>query len=84
MTVESTGFDEAPDIILKAVQRLSWFGRQAVKNAAAVMETVPAEERILPTEFVPFNECLALGYFSDSMISVGISTEHASVANAHQ
>ncbi|KAL3418928.1 hypothetical protein PVAG01_09149 [Phlyctema vagabunda] len=55
VSVLSKGFDAAPPVILKALQRLTWAGQQALGEN---ME-----------KFHPFNELLSIGYFEDTKIS---------------
>jgi hypothetical protein len=56
VSVLSKGFDEAPEVIIKALKRLTWAGQQTVT------------EKLEP--FQPFNELLSLGYFEDTSIGV--------------
>ena len=76
MTVQSKGFDEAPDVILRALQRLIW-AKQACVDAsnAFIRKLAPesiGEHAIVPTDG-DFNELLALGYMEDDKINVRIS-----------
>jgi hypothetical protein len=54
--VLSKGFDEAPPVIIKALKRLTWAGKQTLA------ETVEP--------FHPFNELLSIGYFEETSIGV--------------
>lgn len=57
VSVDSKGFDEAPDDILRALGRLSWATEKAVTSAGGVYQAP--------------NELLILGYFAE--MSVGVS-----------
>jgi hypothetical protein len=75
VTVQSKGFDEAPDVILRALQRLIW-AKQACVDASNsfIRKLAPgsiSEHAIVPTDG-DFNELLALGYMEDDKINVGI------------
>lgn len=59
----STSFEQAPDVILKTVKRLTWAGRLTVSNN---LESFGS--------FEPFNECLSIGYFEGSRINVSTLT----------
>lgn len=54
--VDSKSFGEAPSTIMKILQRLTWAGRQAVMDGS----------------FKPFNELLAVGYFEEQRMNVGL------------
>jgi hypothetical protein len=54
--VVSKGFDEAPPVIIKALKRLTWAGKQTLA------------ETLEP--FHPFNELLSIGYFEETSIGV--------------
>lgn len=56
VSVDSKGFDEAPDEILRALGRLSWATEKAVASTGG--------------DFLPPNELLMLGYFEDMKIGV--------------
>lgn len=56
VSVDSKGFDEAPDPVLRALGRLTWATEQAVTSAG--------------DQFLPPNELLMLGYFEDMKIGV--------------
>lgn len=57
VSVDSKGFSEAPDEILRALGRLSWAAEKAVVDTA--------------DSYFPPNELLMLGYFEDMKIGVG-------------
>ena len=59
----SKGFDEAPHVILKAVTRLTWAGKQA------------ADSRL--ERFHSFNELLSIGYFEGTRIGVSAALRFA-------
>ncbi|EAQ89767.1 hypothetical protein CHGG_06386 [Chaetomium globosum CBS 148.51] len=79
VTVQSKGFDEAPDIILRALQRLIWAKQVSVKASNNFMRTLTAESvsehAIVPTDG-DFNELLALGYMEDDKINYHDDGEH--------
>lgn len=58
VSVDSKGFDEASDDVLRALGRLSWATEKAVTSAGDVYQ--------------PPNELLILGYFAE--MSIGVST----------
>lgn len=68
--VQSKGFDEAPDSILQAVQRLKWAGRTAVPMAAQFIESSGLNGADIHDANVDFNECLSLGYMEADRIKV--------------
>ena len=55
VSVDSKGFDKAPDEILRSLGRLSW-AEKAVASTGG--------------DFLPPNELLMLGYFEDMKIGV--------------
>jgi Alkylated DNA repair protein len=73
VTVQSKGFDEAPDVILKALHRLIWAKTVTVKASNAFLEKLDPEA-IGPKAYLPkandFNELLALGYMEGDKIRV--------------
>lgn len=56
VSVDSKGFDQAPDDMLRALGRLSWATKQAVTSAG--------------DEYSAPNELLTLGYFEEMKIGV--------------
>lgn len=73
MAVQSKGFDEAPDVILRALQRLIWAKKVAVPQSNAFINQLPARfigDHSLVEESGDFNELLALGYMEDDKINV--------------
>lgn len=56
VSVDSKGFSDAPDEILRALGRLSWATEKSVMDAG--------------DPFLPPNELLMLGYFEDMKIGV--------------
>ena len=56
VSVDSKGFDGAPDEILRAFSRLSWATEKAVASTGG--------------DFLAPNELLMLGYFEDMKIGV--------------
>lgn len=73
MSVQSKGFAEAHDVILRALQRLIWAKKVAVEKSNAFISTLD-ERKIGPHALVEnsgdFNELLALGYMEDDKINV--------------
>ena len=61
VSVDSKGFDEAPNDMLQALGRLSWATEKAVISTGDV--------------HLPPNELLALGYFEEMKIGVSQSCE---------
>jgi hypothetical protein len=53
---ENTALQHAPAVIQKALGRMIWAGRHHAKD----------------TDFVPYNEVLALGYLQDGEIGVSV------------
>lgn len=74
VTVESVGFDQAPDCILRALQRLRWAGRHAVQATANLLgadsQLREYSHADISVDFVEFNELLALGYMENDCINV--------------
>lgn len=70
VSVQSKGFDEAPDAILQAVQRLKWAGQTAVPMAAQFIESTGLTGADIHDANVDFNECLSLGYMEEDRIKV--------------
>jgi hypothetical protein len=60
VSVDSKGFDEASEDILRALGRLSWATENAVVSAG--------------DKYLPPNELLTLGYFEDMKIGVSQNT----------
>lgn len=58
VSVDSKGFDEASDDVLRALSRLSWATEKAVTSAGS--------------EYQAPNELLILGYFEDMRIGVSV------------
>lgn len=56
VSVDSKGFDEAADEMLRALGRLTWATEKAVTDSG--------------DEFLPPNELLTLGYFDEMKIGV--------------
>ncbi|KAL2269594.1 hypothetical protein VTJ83DRAFT_1778 [Remersonia thermophila] len=72
VSVQSKGFDEAPDVILQALHRLIWAKKMCVAHSNAFISTLP-ERYIGPDAIVSeegdFNELLALGYMEKDKIN---------------
>ncbi|KAI3326975.1 hypothetical protein HD806DRAFT_550664 [Xylariaceae sp. AK1471] len=67
----SSGFDSAPDPVMKALSRLTWGGSTAVElTAHDIRENGRSvDHESMPSDFIDFNEQLMLGYFEKSQIS---------------
>ncbi|KAJ8122497.1 hypothetical protein ONZ43_g1325 [Nemania bipapillata] len=67
----SNGFETAPDLVMKALSRLTWSGATAVALTAdhVARNGLSTDSISMPAEFIDFNEQLMLGYFEDSQIS---------------
>lgn len=75
MTVQSKGFDEAPDVILRALQRLIWAKQACVDTSNFFIRKLAPEsigEHAIVTTDGDFNELLELGYMEDDKINVSI------------
>jgi len=72
VSVQSKGFEDAPDSILRALQRMRWAGKQAVAETVAAMKGASVIDcpNVADT-FVDFNELLSLGYMQQDKIDVG-------------
>ncbi|KAK4124876.1 hypothetical protein N657DRAFT_615930 [Parathielavia appendiculata] len=72
VSVQSKGFNEAPDVILRALHRLIWAKKVAVENSNAFIGTLDPKF-VRSNALVPnsgdFNELLALGYMEDDKIN---------------
>jgi hypothetical protein len=55
---DSTPFVQAPDVIIRALKRLTWAGKETLDDKHE--------------EFWEFNEMLSVGYFEKSHMSVSI------------
>ncbi|KAH6855041.1 hypothetical protein B0I37DRAFT_305211 [Chaetomium sp. MPI-CAGE-AT-0009] len=79
VAVQSKGFDEAPDVVLRALQRLIWAKKVSVEKSNAFIGTLDkesvGEHAIVPTDG-DFNELLALGYMEDDKINYHDDGEH--------
>jgi hypothetical protein len=60
VSVDSKGFDEAPEDMLRALGRLSWATENAVVSVG--------------DKYLPPNELLTLGYFEEMKIGVSHNT----------
>jgi hypothetical protein len=76
VSVQSKGFADAHDVILRALHRLIWAKKAAVEKSNALIGTLD-KGRIGPHALVEssgdFNELLALGYMEDDKINVRYS-----------
>ena len=71
VNVQSKGFDEAPDAILRALHRMVWAGQRAVKSTSEVMacQDGGGGPYAPPAGTNEFNELLALGFMEDDRIN---------------
>ncbi|KAL2161356.1 hypothetical protein VTH06DRAFT_8578 [Thermothelomyces fergusii] len=72
VTVQSKGFSEAPDVILRALQRLIWAKHVAVEHSNAFVRALDPKhggERAVVPDSGDFNELLALGYMEQDKIN---------------
>ncbi|KAL2183253.1 hypothetical protein L209DRAFT_813165 [Thermothelomyces heterothallicus CBS 203.75] len=72
VTVQSKGFSEAPDIILRALQRLIWAKQVAVGHSNAFIKALDPKhvgEHAVVSNSGDFNELLALGYMEQDKIN---------------
>ncbi|KAL2262770.1 hypothetical protein VTK26DRAFT_115 [Humicola hyalothermophila] len=79
VTVQSKGFSEAPDSILRGLYRLIWAKHVALRASNAFIEKLPANKVGLgacPTDVKDFNELLALGYMEQDKINYHDDGEH--------
>jgi hypothetical protein len=73
VSVQSKGFDEAPDVVLRALHRLIWAKKVAIPASNGLIQTLPKRlvgSSSLVEESNDFNELLALGYMEDDKINV--------------
>ncbi|KAM7209622.1 hypothetical protein V8F20_000025 [Naviculisporaceae sp. PSN 640] len=69
VTVQSKGFNEAPDVILRALHRMVWAGKNAVQATTSRLEEYDLGPDGPPPTSNEFNELLALGYMEDDRIN---------------
>ncbi|KAK3694575.1 hypothetical protein B0T22DRAFT_496957 [Podospora appendiculata] len=69
VSVQSRGFDGAPEVILRALHRLRWAGQSAVKATTQMLAGRDCGPNAPPTESNDFNELLALGFMEDDRIN---------------
>ncbi|KAK0703506.1 hypothetical protein B0T26DRAFT_744306 [Lasiosphaeria miniovina] len=69
VAVQSKGFDQAPEVILRALHRLIWAGSSAVKKTTEWIDKGGHGPHSPPSGSNDFNELLALGYMEDDRIS---------------
>ncbi|KAK3365209.1 hypothetical protein B0T24DRAFT_428302 [Lasiosphaeria ovina] len=69
VAVQSKGFDQAPEVILRALHRLIWAGSSAVKKTTEWIDKDGRGPHSPPSDSNDFNELLALGYMEDDRIS---------------
>jgi hypothetical protein len=72
--VDTTGFDEAPEEILRGVSQLTWAQEQAIISTSQKLHEDDAvfSGKSMSLKSEPFNELLSLGYFESSAISVSV------------
>ncbi|KAL2198595.1 hypothetical protein P885DRAFT_33104 [Corynascus similis CBS 632.67] len=72
VTVQSKGFSEAPDAILRALQRLIWAKQVSVEQSNTFVNALDQKyvgEHAIVLNSGDFNELLALGYMEDDKIN---------------
>ncbi|KAK3330470.1 hypothetical protein B0H66DRAFT_612078, partial [Apodospora peruviana] len=69
VAVQSKGFDDAPDVVLRALHRLTWAGGAAVKAATDHLLRHNHEQNDEVVRNNDFNELLALGYMENDRIN---------------
>lgn len=70
---DNTSFQDAPDIILKSLAQLTYFGKQAVTSSQQIFSHQQWEKLEGSTIMEPWvapNELLTLAYMEDDSISV--------------
>jgi hypothetical protein len=70
VTVQSKGFDEAPDCVLKAVHLLIWASKASVLKAGEWQSELGVGCDHSRGQPVVFNECLGLGFMKGDKINV--------------
>jgi hypothetical protein len=81
VSVQSKGFGEAQDVILRALHRLIWAKNAAVEKSNAFIGTLDKGRtgpHALAESSGDFNELLALGYMEDDKINVRHSLPYLS------
>ncbi|KAM7222874.1 hypothetical protein V8F06_001772 [Rhypophila decipiens] len=69
VSVQSKGFDQAPDAILQVLQRLVWAAKKAVEATTIRLAEYDLGPDGPPPTSNAFNELLALGYMEDDRIN---------------
>lgn len=70
VTVQSKGFSEAPDVVLKSVHRLQWAQKEASDLTKGWITGLGLEASLDFNVSEPINECLVLGYMQNDRIGV--------------
>jgi hypothetical protein len=70
VNVQSKGFSEAPDVVLKSMQRLKWAKEEACRLVDDWMAGLGVEMCEAHGSTLQFNECLLLGYMTTDAINV--------------
>jgi hypothetical protein len=74
VSVQSKGFADAPDVILRGLQRLIWAKKVAVESSNQFLNALGTGTAVSPDALVgdsgDFNELLALGYMEKDKINV--------------
>ncbi|KAH8886697.1 hypothetical protein GQ53DRAFT_599597, partial [Thozetella sp. PMI_491] len=69
VAVQSSGFDSAPECVLKALHRLDWAAKMSVDATTEMISQLPhAGNDSPPSERQQYNELLVLGYMTDDEI----------------
>jgi hypothetical protein len=80
VTVLSKAFSDAPDCILRCLQRLRWAGREAVKASTSALDDPELSlANDISTTFIDFNELLSLGYMEADKINVSFFVYHIDI-----
>lgn len=70
---DNTSFKDSPDIVLKSLAQLTYFGQRAVASSQKIFSSQQWEKlegSTIMDPWVPPNELLALAYMEDDSISV--------------
>ncbi|KAH8662109.1 hypothetical protein BX600DRAFT_437531 [Xylariales sp. PMI_506] len=67
--VETVGFNNAPEEILRCVSQLTWAQGKSIEAIPDALQGMKFDNRSMALTTQPFNELLSLGYFESSTIS---------------
>lgn len=74
MAHDSKEFRHAPEVLIKALKRMTWAGKE-------VLGDLPADAQV---PFVPFNELLSVGYFETGKMDVCLSFQNSKIIFANR